>query len=72
MMTQPLPCCQYLPDESNRKLTRFGGLPLFIDMAIKSGLQAKWPRLLIRNLKAGTTCKSFLVNVIEYRWWRLC
>ena len=41
MMTQPLPCCQYLPDESNRKLTRFGGLPLFIDMAIKSGLTGK-------------------------------
>ncbi len=41
MMTQLLPSCQYLPDESDRKLTGFGGLPLFIDMAIKSGLTTK-------------------------------
>jgi hypothetical protein len=41
MMTQSLLAYQYQLDKSNRKLTSFGGLPLYLDMAIKSGLCAK-------------------------------
>ena len=41
MMPHSLPPYQYLPDASDRQLTSFAGLPLFLDMAIKSGLCAK-------------------------------
>lgn len=41
MMTQSLSSYQYLPDTSGQQLTSFGGLPLYLDMAIKSGLCAK-------------------------------
>ena len=46
MMPQSLPSYQYLPDATGRQLTSFGGLPLFLDMAIKSGLCAKIKRCL--------------------------
>ena len=47
MMTQSLPSYQYLLDTSDQKLTSFAGLPLYLDMAIKSGLCAK----IAENLK---------------------
>ena len=41
MISQSLPAYQYLADTSDQKLTAFAGLPLYLDMAIRSGLCAK-------------------------------
>lgn len=61
MMTHSLPSYQYQLDKSHRKLTSFGGLPLYIDMAFKSGLCAK----ITKNLATKTQGWSDLQAVLS-------